>query len=90
MGGYKMKKTILAITILFSVAASAQVKPKADSVLTMNTPFISLNDLFRKADMYKDSVIINGQYFTPRQHESFMVLFNAIVTQLINDTKKKN
>jgi hypothetical protein len=82
-----MKQTILAFAILFSFTASAQTSkkevPKVDSAqITMETKFISLNDLFRKADMYKDSVMA-------RQYESFMVLFNAIVTQLINDVKKK-
>lgn len=81
-----MKQTILAFAILFSFAASAQTskpeKPKVDSVLTMNTPFISLNDLLRKADLYKDSVMA-------RQYEGFMVIFNAIISQLINDKKKQ-
>lgn len=78
-----MKKLILIIPICLSLLVTAQTsKPKVDTVLTMDTKIFSINDLYRKADMYKDSVIA-------RQYENFMVLFNAILGQLINEQKKK-
>ena len=78
-----MKKTLLAILILASVTANAQIKPKADSVLTMQTKFVSIEDVYRKADNLKDSV-------TARSYELIMFGIEKILKALIEEWHLNN
>jgi len=82
-----MKKAILILSLSFSLAAAAQTAkketPKADSVqLTMQTKFISVEDIYRKADILKDSV-------TARNYELMMFGIDAILKELIAEWHRK-
>lgn len=75
----------LIILLLISTIGFSQKKetPKQDSIkLTNQTKFISVMDLYVKADQYKDSV-------SARQYDNFIYILNGIVEKLITEQKRK-
>jgi len=69
----------IILLLLISVSSFAQ----KDTVnLTTETKFISVNDLYKAADVYKDSVMA-------RQYENFLVIFNAVINRVIGEEQKK-
>lgn len=74
-----MKKLITLLLIVTSLNVFGQ---KKDSVLTDSTKFLSVADINRLGEKYKDKA-------TFRQYESFMMIMKEILRDAIEERKKK-
>jgi hypothetical protein len=78
-----MKKLLTSLVIVLSLSTSAQSK-KVDTIpnLTDTTKFISIADLNRLADTYKDKT-------SARAFENFNAVISGIVNELILEYRRK-